>query len=167
MTAIRHLSVVLLALSPALAMAQTAGQMDLERRLTPQQLQEIGLTPTQLQLLNRYLGEDAQPSGAASGPPVETARYENRDGSPVRDESGLIGYNDQPIKSRAKGVINGWAPGTVFDLDNGQRWKVLKGEMELRKPKDAPEVQVIPGIAGRWFLQVDPDMPKARVYRID
>jgi hypothetical protein len=25
----------------------------------------------------------------------------------------------------------------------------------------------VPGIAGRWFLQVDEDMPKARVYRID
>jgi len=25
---------------------------------------------------------------------------------------------------------------------------------------------VIPGIAGRWFLQVDEDLPKARVFRL-
>jgi len=25
---------------------------------------------------------------------------------------------------------------------------------------------VVPGIAGRWFLQVDPDLPKARVFRV-
>lgn len=30
-----------------------------------------------------------------------------------------------------------------------------------------PEIVVVPGIAGRWFLQVDEDLPKTRVYRID
>jgi hypothetical protein len=61
--------------------------------------------------------------------------------------------------------VEGWAPGTVFELENGQLWKVLKGE--LRKALQSPEIVVVPGIAGRWFLQVDEDMPKARVYRID
>lgn len=160
---------LLLALLPGMALAQQTGHVDLEQRLTPQQLQEVGLTPTQLQLLNRYLREDDARRGAQapSGPPVETARYEDADGKRKQDESSLVGFSDKPIKSRARGTINGWAPGTVFELENGQSWKVLKGEMELRKPKDAPEVEVIPGIAGRWFLQVDPDMPKARVYRID
>ncbi|RYZ74972.1 MAG: hypothetical protein EOP91_00590 [Lysobacteraceae bacterium] len=63
--------------------------------------------------------------------------------------------------------VAGWEPGTVFVLENGQRWKVLKGEMKLRAPLESPEVSVIPGIAGRWFLQLDEDLPKARVYRID
>ena len=60
----------------------------------------------------------------------------------------------------------GWAPGTVFELENGQQWKVLKGSMTLRKPHERTEVLVVPGIAGRWFLQVDEDLPKARVQRI-
>jgi len=55
----------------------------------------------------------------------------------------------------------------VFSLENGQQWKVLKGSMKLRAPMQAPEIVVVPGIAGRWFLQVDEDLPKARVYRID
>lgn len=78
-----------------------------------------------------------------------------------------IGLDDKPISSRLKGSTSGWQPGTVFELENGQQWKVLKGSSTLRKPLQAPEILVVPGIAGRWFLQVDPDMPKARVYRID
>ncbi|KAF1708245.1 hypothetical protein CSC73_09860 [Pseudoxanthomonas sacheonensis] len=66
-----------------------------------------------------------------------------------------------------KGPVSGWEPGTVFELENGQTWKVLKGNMKLRKPFESPEIVVVPGIAGRWFLQVDEDLPKARVYRID
>jgi hypothetical protein len=31
----------------------------------------------------------------------------------------------------------------------------------------SPEIRVVPGLAGRWFLEVDADYPKARVYRID
>lgn len=39
--------------------------------------------------------------------------------------------------------------------------------MKLRKPLQAPEIVMVPGVAGRWFLQVDEDPPKARVYQID
>ncbi len=38
--------------------------------------------------------------------------------------------------------------------------------MKLRKTLQAPQIEVIPGIAGRWFLQVDEDLPKARVFRL-
>ena len=37
--------------------------------------------------------------------------------------------------------------------------------MTLRKPMEAPEIVVIPGFAGCWFVQVDEDLPKLRVYR--
>ncbi|QNP42078.1 hypothetical protein H8B22_03380 [Lysobacter terrestris] len=66
-----------------------------------------------------------------------------------------------------RGSVAGWEPGTVFVLENGQQWKVLKGQMKLRQALQDPPIVVVPGIAGRWFLQVDEDMPKARVYRID
>ena len=73
----------------------------------------------------------------------------------------------KPITTRLKGSVSSWEPGTEFELENGQTWKVLKGSMKLRKPLEAPEVILVPGIAGRWFLQIDEDAPKARVYRID
>ena len=141
--------------------AQTA-YVDLEQRLSAEQLRELGLTATQLALLNRYLRETH-----VGGPPVETARYESASGASQRDPTSLIGLADAPIHARVQGTVDGWAPGTVFALDNGQRWKVLKGAMTLRRPLAAPAIVVVPGIAGRWFLQVDEDLPKARVYRID
>ena len=83
------------------------------------------------------------------------------------EEPAFIGLNDQPIKSRIKGTLSGWAPGSEFVLENGQRWKVLKGQISLRAPLEDPTVVVLPGIAGRWFLQVDESLPSARVYRIE
>ena len=154
--------IVLLALlsAPCLAIAQQA-YVTIEQKLSPDQLREIGLGPEQLALLNRYLRE-----AEAAAPPVETARYEGAQGE-RRDPTSLMGFSDQPIRSRLKGSVAGWAPGTVFELENGQQWKVLKGSMTLRKPFETPDIVVVPGIAGRWFLQVHEDLPKARVYRID
>jgi hypothetical protein len=79
----------------------------------------------------------------------------------------LFGFNDAPIKSRLKGTITGWEEGTVFTLENGQQWKVLKGHMKLPKPMTDPDILVVPGLVGRWFLQVHEDYPKARVYLIN
>lgn len=154
---------VLLSLSAisCIAFAQQS-YVDIERRLSAEQLGEVGLTPGQLELLNRYLRQAQE-----QAPPVETARYETPQGGEKRDPTALMGFSDRPIRSRSKGDVAGWAPETVFELENGQRWKVLKGSMTLRKPLQAPEVLVVPGVAGRWFLQVHEDMPKARVYRID
>ena len=154
--------IILLALLSAcgVAFAQQA-YVAIEQKLSADQLREVGLGPEQLALLNRYLRE-----AEAAAPPVETARYEGAQGE-RRDPTSLMGFSDQPIRSRLKGSVAGWAPGTVFELENGQQWKVLKGSMTLRKPFETPDIVVVPGIAGRWFLQVDEDLPKARVYRID
>jgi hypothetical protein len=135
--------------------------VDIEQRLTAEQLRATGLdqlSPEQLQLLNSLLREDVVKAVEASKTEAATERASS---------SSLIGLNDQPIRSRVKGSVGGWEPGTVFELENGQNWKVLKGSMKLRKPFESPEIVVVPGIAGRWFLQVDEDLPKARVYRID
>ena len=145
-----------LAFAPCVAMAERP-YVDIEQRLTPEQLREVGLSPAQLDLLNAMLREASAKTAPDEGPSVEDGQ----------GRASLIGFNDEPIKSRLKHAVSGWEPGTVFELENGQRWKVLKGSMKLRKTLQAPEILVVPGIAGRWFLQVDEDMPKARVYRID
>lgn len=146
------------------AMAQSP-YMPIQQRLSEEQLRAVGLTPAQLDLLNSMLREAEEKQAARPG-------AESRPQASVAAEGGesqkmFIGLDDEPIKSRVRGPVSGWEPGTVFALDNGQQWKVLKGSMKLRKTLDAPEILVVPGIAGRWFLQVDEDMPKARVYRID
>ncbi len=143
------------------AMAQQS-YVDIEKRLTPEQLREVNLTPEQLALLNSMLREAAEKDASVQKPVAEEVRQRQGAGA-----ASLIGLEDGPIKSRLKGSVSEWGPGTVFELENGQRWQVLKGEMKLRKPLQAPDVVVVPGIAGRWFLQVDEDMPKPRVFRID
>lgn len=39
--------------------------------------------------------------------------------------------------------------------------------MRIRKPLQSPQVLVVPGLTGRWFLRVDQHLPKARVSRAD
>jgi hypothetical protein len=165
-----HRTALLLALAllPCLAGAQTPYR-EVERRLTPEQLRETGLdalSPTQLALLNRLLREDAEREAAAAPPaPVAAPAYASE--TPGRDDAGLLeGAADGPIRSRLIGDVAEWAPGTVFALENGQHWRVLKGSLKLHKPMQAPSIVVVPGVSGRWFLQVDEDLPKARVQRI-
>ena len=144
-----------------LAMAQRA-YVAIEQRLSEAQLREVGLSPAQLDLLNRYLRQAEQ-----DAPAVEGARYAAAEGAPRPDATRVVGLDAERIATRVKGMVAGWEPGSVFVLANGQQWKVLKGEVRLRTALESPEVVVVPGVAGRWFLQVVEDMPKARVYRID
>lgn len=134
----------------------------LEQRLDPQALAEVGLTPGQLQTLNRLLRQaeaDAPAPVAVAAPPAA--------GPGLPTPAPMFpGLDDGPIHAKVTGQVDGWAPGTVFTLDNGQQWQVLKGEMTLKTARSSPEIVVVPGIAGRWFLQVDEDLPKARVFRI-
>lgn len=137
--------------------AAQAPYVAIEQRVDPQALAQVGLTPAQLQALNRLLREadartPAPPVAAAPGAPTPAPMFP--------------GLDDGPITARVTGQVDGWAPGTVFTLDNGQQWQVLKGEMTLKASRSNPEIVVVPGIAGRWFLQVDEDLPKARVFRI-
>lgn len=166
--------------------------VDLEKRLTAEQLRATGLdtlTQAQIALLNRLLRDDTQKvvetvkaeAEVAQAAKIEAVKAEAQAQQSVQVEAAkaeamreasepggkFFGHDESPIKSRLKGSITSWEPGTVFELENGQRWKVLKGSLTLRRTLDAPEVQVIAGVAGRWFLEVDEDMPKARVYRID
>ncbi len=141
--------------------AAQAPYVAIEQRVDAQALAEVGLTPTQLQTLNRLLRD------AESRAPAASAAESTATAAPVPTPAPMFaGLDEGPIEAHVTGTVDGWQPGTVFSLDNGQQWQVLKGEMKLRKPVSNPAIVVVPGIAGRWFLQVDPDLPKARVFRI-
>lgn len=165
--------VLLLALAALSLGVAAQAYVAIEKRLTTAQLHETGLdtlTPEQLARLNELLRDDAAQAQTrtiaetraliASQPPTERTGEQ-------RGAMSYLGMDVERITTRLKGSISGWEPGTEFHLENGQVWKVLKGQMKLRKPMDSPEIVLVPGIAGRWFLQVDEDLPKARVYRID
>lgn len=154
-------------LLPAFATARD--YVPLEQRLTAEQRQATGLdtlSPEQLALLNQLLRDDRDEVAKVARQEAKTelaTAGSQRDPDPSR----FIGLADEPITSRVTGEVAGWQPGTEFALENGQVWKVLKGQMKLRAPMQSPQIVVVPGIAGRWFLQVHEDLPKARVYRID
>ncbi|MEH6419355.1 hypothetical protein [Pseudomonas sp. CGJS7] len=179
MRSFKLVSLLLALLACTFAAAAKPPYVEIEQRLSPEQLREVGLSAEQLATLNRMLraadekaapalvdsapatsaAQDDGPAIGAGAPPAKTAK--------PAGAGQFIGLNDEPIKSRLKHDVAGWEPGTVFELENGQQWKVLKGSMKLPKPMTTPEIVVVPGVAGRWFLQVDEDTPKARVYRID
>jgi len=139
-----------------------------EQRLSAAQLAEVGLSPAQLQVLNRVLRE-AEAAAPASNPapaPVATSAGAPLPAHVPAPAAMHLGLEEGPVSARVVGDVAGLEPGTVFTLDNGQQWQVMKGQMKLRKTLQAPQIEVIPGIAGRWFLQVDEDLPKARVFRL-
>ncbi len=161
--------------SASFAVFAQSAYVDIEKRLTAEQRRATGLdglSAEQLALLNTLLrdGEAAHLAEAEAQAKAEVHADATRDQplpSERRTGGDFIGFNDAPIRSRVKGEVAGWAPGDVFVLENGQQWKVLKGKMTLSRPLQSPEILIVPGIAGRWFLQVGEDMPKPRVYRID
>lgn len=160
----RYLVLLLLAASSVAAHAQDRF-VPVEQRLTAAQLAEVGLSPAQLQALNRVLRQAEAVSPAISAVTAAPA------GAPLpanvpAPAAMHLGLEEGPVSARVVGDVAGWAPGTVFTLDNGQQWQVMKGQMKLRRTLQAPQIEVIPGIAGRWFLQVDEDLPKARVFRL-
>ena len=151
----RQWLLILLLLAACSAWAAT--WVDLEKRLTAEQMHATGLDtlkPEQLALLNRLLRDDAV---------VATVPAESSDTQP----KSFFGYDESVIVTKVVGTLSGWEPGTEFALSNGQRWKVLKGHYTLNKPLTDPEVKIVPGAAGRWFFRIDDDTPGARVYRID
>jgi hypothetical protein len=162
------LAIVLLASSAVFAQST---YVDVEKRLTAEQRRATGLdtlSAEQLTLLNALLRDSEADHHAETGAEGKAEVARNQSVRPGPRASGdFIGLNDAPIRSRVVGDVSGWEPGYVFQLENGQQWKVLKGKMTLSKPIQSPEIVVVPGIAGRWFLQVGEDIPKARVYRID
>lgn len=172
---------------PLTASAQQAPYVGIQQGLTAEQLRVTGLdtlTGAQLEALNALLREReselatalqaAAPSGATAVGQAQDVTAANGAASMAdsrRDDGSrdarLLGFTDEPIRSRLKGTVSEWDVGTVFELENGQQWKVLKGKARLYKPLQSPEVMVVPGLTGRWFLQVDPDVAKPRVYLIN
>ncbi len=189
---VKSLGLFLLLMASGLWAVAQPSYVPLEQRLSPEQLKATGLntlSPSQLAALNKVLSEEKLQTTAApvssvspaisSAPamveapipvtaPASAATAAPQGlGAPPPADKPMLGFNEKPIISRLKGTITGWDEGTVFELENGQQWKVLKGKMKLPKPMTNTEVKVVPGIVGRWFLQVSEDYPMARVYLIN
>lgn len=94
----------------ATAAAQTP-YVAIEQRVDPQELARVGLSPAQLQTLNRLLREADARSPA---PPVAAAPVA-APGVPTPAPM-FPGLDDGPINATVTGQVDGWAPGTVLSL---------------------------------------------------
>jgi hypothetical protein len=70
------------------------------------------------------------------------------------------------IRSSVVGRFEGWAPGTMFTLANGQVWKVTDDTDAVLPIMQDPKVEITRGLMGAYFLQVDGHTNSARVARV-
>lgn len=153
---------LLLALLFAIALPAYAAReyTDIEKRLTAEQMKATGLdqlSTAQLELLNSLLRDDQKAVVAATREESETrvlGTWFGKDGI-------------EPISSTVKGDLRGWSRGTVFNLENGQRWRVIEGDYYIGKPIGNAKVLVTPGKISGWYLQVEGHNPRPKVQRID
>lgn len=127
----------------------------LEQRLSAEQMHATGLdalSAEQLALLNQLLSEDRN---VAMQQAIE---------ADARERKQLAAT---PINSAIKGLFRGWQAGTVFELENGQRWRVEHGDYYAGRGTQNPKASVRPGKLGGWYLWVEGVRVGARVVRVE
>jgi hypothetical protein len=61
----------------------------------------------------------------------------------------------ETVQTRLLGEFQGWQTGTVFNLENGQRWRVESGNY-ITSPEAGPrKVRIVPGLMGSFFLEIE------------
>jgi lipoprotein-anchoring transpeptidase ErfK/SrfK len=70
------------------------------------------------------------------------------------------------IRSSVIGRFDGWGPGTIFRLANGQVWKVTDDTDAVLPIMQDPNVEITRGLIGAYFLQVEGHTNSARVARV-
>jgi hypothetical protein len=70
------------------------------------------------------------------------------------------------IRSSVVGRFDGWGPGTIFRLANGQVWKVTDDTDAVLPIVQNPNVEITRGLIGAYFLQVQGHANSARVARV-
>jgi len=134
--------------------------VDIEKRLSAEQMQATGLnqlSPSQLALLNDLLRDDQKAV-------VQAAEAQQAG----RKSGGMFARNDEgPVAATLQGEFRGWSNGTRLTLDNGQTWQVTEGSYAPRKAEANPKVTVSPGRISGWYLQVEGHNPSAKVRRVD
>jgi len=69
----------------------------------------------------------------------------------------------QALESRIAGQFRGWRRGTVFELENGQRWQATDGDDYVTPPQPGPAVSIVPGALGSFWMKIEGVRPRVRV----
>lgn len=122
----------------------------IEQRLSAEQMRATGLdqlSAEQLTLLNRLLRDEQTVVVAESKRDVQKQA-------------------EEPVSSTIRGEVRGWEKGTVFELENGQRWQVVDGEYYSTSRLTNPKATVRPGLLSSWYLRIEGISVGAKVKRI-
>ncbi len=61
----------------------------------------------------------------------------------------------EKAETRLTGEFLGWEKGTVFALENGQRWQVQEGSYATPPEAGPHRVVIAPGVFGSFFLEIE------------
>jgi lipoprotein-anchoring transpeptidase ErfK/SrfK len=107
----------------------------------------------------------AAPAPVAAAAPAPAASLEQNFGlRPVVKKQKELEATS--IRSSVVGRFDGWAPGTIFTLANGQVWKVTDDTDAVLPIMQNPNVEITRGLIGAYFLQVEGHVNTARVARV-
>ncbi|MET4570718.1 hypothetical protein [Rhodanobacter soli] len=129
------------------------------------------LNPAELQHLQQWLAKHATELAAAV--PASEAASANvaADKRPSRS-NGWFGHTPDTAGKKANhtvisplaGSFNGWRPGSILTLQNGQKWRVSDdSSLTATRPVDSPVATVKPGALGGWILKIEGYNTSARV----
>ncbi len=177
---------ILFVLSLAAAAPVTAWDRDVPAALRPymsaEEFRAAGLhklNPAELAQFQawfvRTVGErPAEPAAAARNRSPASGPRPAPPASPAADtdETGRFGMVTMPdeldeIVAVAPGTFAGWKTGTVFELDNGQSWKVVdSAAVTFIRPLTDPKVTIERGAFDTFRLRVEGYNRWANVRRI-
>ena len=61
----------------------------------------------------------------------------------------------EKAETRLEGQFRGWEKGTIFTLENGQRWQVQEGSYTTPPEVGPHRVVIAPGVLGSFFLEIE------------
>ncbi|MBC7368231.1 MAG: hypothetical protein H7343_15700 [Undibacterium sp.] len=69
----------------------------------------------------------------------------------------------EKVETRLLGDFRGWSDGTIFSLENGQRWQVQGGNYSMPPEPGPRRVVIVPGLVGAFFLEIEGVRQKPKV----
>lgn len=108
------------------------------------------------------------PAAAAPGAPgtaAPAASPEERFGLRPEVRKQVVAEPDS-IRTTIAGRFDGWQPGMLIRLGNGQVWRVTDDTDAVLPVMQDPPVRVVRGLMGAFFLELDGVVNRARVARV-
>ena len=150
------------------AILKCRAQPDTARRLACYDAIPVGASPASAAApatLSAPAAAAAAPAPIAAAAPTAAASPEQGFGlrPAVKKQKDV---EPASIRSSVVGRFDGWVPGTIFTLANGQAWKVTDDADAVLPIMQDPKVEITRGLLGAYFLQVEGHTNSARVARV-